>query len=276
MIPVILDGLLTVLTSPTAVEYLGKLRYVAPFQRGVLLATPVLCVVLGAQAIGGARSAGYLKTTALQPVSRTDILVGKITGRTVAVIVPLLTVLTIGVVHGTLREGVPPLTPVFLFAAVTTFYALVLMSAMIGVSALFDRAITPAGIAFVSGGFVYLFYDNVLSAVLKALFGVAESGRPATPVGLTTFLRRLPPTESYFVLTNWVFGLPNTDSFYQFVIYDLTPDTVSLSVQNLNVVFQQGPIPIYLQQWVSVLILALFGSIPLVVGHLVFKQADIQ
>lgn len=279
---------MNVLTSPTAITHLGNLRYIASFQRGVGIVTPVACIILGAQAVAGARGEGYLKTTVIQPVSRQEVLIGKAGGRAAGLSVPLSLALLIGYLHGAISGHAPPVLSTVGFAAMSALYVGTLMIAMIGLSAVFKRAITPAGTAFVLGGGAFLFYDNLLPIPLKAIYGVREgssstgtglsvsSAQSNAPIAISTFLERLLPTSSYYTLTNWVLGLPNTDSLSIFIIQDLTPRVTALGVVNLSEVYSGQSVPIYLHPLISGVVLVAASAIVFLLGYISFKKSDLQ
>ncbi|RYJ14292.1 hypothetical protein ELS19_10170 [Halogeometricum borinquense] len=284
-VPIVLDGLLNVLTSQTAIQHLGNLRYIASFQRGMGLVIPIACIILGARAVGGARGKGFLTNTALQPVSRGDVLVGKAAGRTSGLLVPLSTGLALGYIHGAMNGDIPPLLPTIGFWLANIVYLGSLMFAMIGLSAFFKEALAPAGFAFILGGGTFLFYDELLPIPLKAIYGVTKASpstsgvsmtweQPDAPLGLVAFLSRLPPTNAHQALTNWPLGLPNSDSLSIFVIRQLEPDFIAPSVVILGDAYGGQPVPFYLHPLVSGVVLLVFSTAVFALGYYTFNNTD--
>ncbi|ELZ95853.1 hypothetical protein C440_06172 [Haloferax mucosum ATCC BAA-1512] len=284
LIPIVLDGLLNVITSQTAIQHLGNLRYIASFQRGIGIITPIACIILGAKTVGGARGEGYLKYTAIQPVSRIGLLLGKVVGRASGLIVPLSAGVFLGYLHGVVGANAPPLLPTVGFWLASVLYVGTLMLAMVGLSATFKNALAPSGLAFILGGGMFLFYDNLLPILLKSIYGVEEvssgtsfavsSVHSSAPLTVSAFLTRLLPTNAYYTLTNWTLGLPNTDSLSIFVIYQLTPQVTALDVVLLENAFESQPVPVYLHPLMSGAVLVFFSTFVFVLGYYTFNNTD--
>ncbi|CQH63911.1 uncharacterized protein HHUB_4224 (plasmid) [Halobacterium hubeiense] len=288
-LPILLDGIVNVTTTQTAMQYLGNLRYIASFQRGIAICIPFACIFFGARAIAGARGAGQLQTTVLQPVSRLDVLVGKALGQTAALLLAISAVVFVGYLYGTVSGFRPPIPRTLGFEILSGVYAGALTIGMIGLSALFQRAIVPASVAFVGGATSFLFYESIVAAPLKLLYGSASGGSPAgtdgtvlastqpdAPLGLLALVSRLPPTNAYYAFSNWALGLPNADALSLLIVFNLRPDSVSLGVTPLGPLFGDSGVPLYLHPMASVVTLVSISLVVFAVGYAVFKRSDLQ
>lgn len=175
-----------------------------------LLLVPLLSLVLGAAAVAGERERGTLGTLLAQPISATEVLVGKFVGLALAV----WGAIAIGFgVAGLLVALVKPLTDVqhyLLFVALSAILAAAMLSVGMFVSVLADTRVKALSLAVLLWFFFVLLYDLgaiglalTVSSSGRTLVGVAignpvESVRILAIMSLDSDLDVLGPVGSYF------------------------------------------------------------------------------
>ncbi|WP_435066721.1 ABC transporter permease [Haloplanus sp. C73] len=236
---------------------------------------PLGVLLLSYQSVVGERTAGSIKFVLGLPLTRTDILVGKVVGRTVGIAGPVsLSVLVlagIGVVQHGLFDPLPFLGVVL----VTLGYVGVLVSIGVSISAVTERTVTAAGAVF---GVVFLPFIAFWSLIATALFSQA-TGTPVNPLdppasGPLFLLHRLSPSGAYNVVTNWVLGVGNSASTYGGVLTELQPQ-VSTNAFVVEATFQPGAVPTYLHESVGLLVLLGWLVVPLGLARFAFVRGDL-
>lgn len=273
---ILIDGFISIPSGPTAVRYLGNLRFVAAFQRGISLVGALGCIVFGAQAVARARREGYLTTTVLQPISRFEILVGKAVGRTVAVSVPVVAAVLAGVGIGVLDGVFPPLVGVVAFICATVLYLFAITTAMVGFSTLVEHVAVAAAPGFVSGAFLLVFYEESVNKVLELLYGTSKIAPGSEHAGIAFLLQRANPLQAFLVLSNWALGLPNSATYHQILLAELEPESTVLGVKLLSAVYVERAAPWYLHEAISIPILLAFGAVPFAIASKHFDTIDIR
>ncbi|MBK6318011.1 MAG: ABC transporter permease [Dehalococcoidia bacterium] len=146
-----------------------------------LLLVPLLSLILGAGAISGERERGTLATLLSQPITSTELLLGKYLGLTVAVWGALAAGFGGA---GLLVSLVEPFTDIghyLFFVVLSAALACAMLSAGLFVSVLSDNRAKALGAAILLWFFLVLAYD--LGAIALAL-AVASSGRALTAVAV--------------------------------------------------------------------------------------------
>lgn len=224
---------------------------------GVLI--PAIGLLLGYDAISGERESGRIKLLLGLPHSRRDVVLGKLLGRTaVAAVAVVAGFLAATVVLLAFAGGVSP-GAVAVLLVVTLVFAAVYVSIGIAVSALSPSSGWAVGLAL---GVVALF-----QLLWGAIFLVLE----------IVFFRDLAPGEP---LPAWVRGIRSASP------PDAYRKAVIASLETLSDVSDFGPgqgsnlgapsdAPLYLQDWFGFVWLALWAVVPLAVGYLRFRDADL-
>lgn len=243
------------------------------FAGGVVL--PLAAIALCYRTIVGERTSGSLKFVLGLPLTRGEILVGKLVGRTVGIAIPTMLALGIVTVAGVVRFGIFSPLRYLAVLAVTIAYLGVLVSIVVSVSALAGRAATAATTLFV-GLFVVF---EVLWQMLSPRLYARLTGTPVDPYdppaeGGLFLLDRLAPSGAYNTVTNWLLGTGNSAWFHTGVISDLQPDTSS-NVLVVDNTFDPGTVPLYLHEAGGLLILAAWGLVPLAVAYYRFDRGDL-
>jgi len=236
---------------------IGLLGFIAaPATLFVTLAAIVVCY----KAIAGESESGSGKLLLSLPHSRFDVLAGKVLGRWLVLVVPVVGgllvalgavfALGIGFPAGTL--GVAgfdlPAWPVVYagFVALTALFALVYVSLVVGISA--TTASTSKAAALALGAWV----------VFELLWD-------AVPVGLVFVANGFAIPANLAALPNWVafVSLLSPSVAYSHAATGLLTDGTT------------GAVPFYLLGWFAVLILAVWVVVPATVGYLRYRNADL-
>jgi ABC-2 type transport system permease protein len=251
----LLTGFLSVLFVGYAVGhgYLGEESFVA-FLDGLvgIVGTfiPALGILLGYRSVSDDRESGSLLLELSFPHSRRDLIVGTAVGRTVVLAVPTLVALAVAGVVGAFQYGTDGALwyPWFLF--VTVLYGAAFVGVSIGLSTVTtsDRRITFGAI----GG--YLLLASLWSGLVS--FGFAVLHRFGVPGGVTTpdwglLLQLAGPRESFARLVRAGFDLDRAGRYVG-----------------------EG-VPVYVDWWGALLLLALWVVVPLAVGLRRFRTADL-
>lgn len=212
---------------------------------------PIMALIAGYLAIAGERESGSLKILLGLPPSRGEVLAGKFLGRAAVV--------GIGVAAGFAISGVVTyalygVLPVIDFVGVTVLSAVLGISFVgiaVGISAttaIRSRAMTLAVTAYLS---LTLLWDIVPQGVHLVVTGSMPG---ATVPGWFLLLQGASPSGAYNAVVQRV--LMDTDA--------------ALSAR------LGGEVPVYLDAPVFIAILVLWTVLPLLIGHLRFRRADLS
>lgn len=256
-------------------DALGPNITVAYVQVAAELLLPLGVLLLSYQSIVGERTSGSIKFVLGLPLTRTDILLGKIVGRTAGIYGPVcLSFLALAVI-GLLSYGV--FNPLLFTGQVvlTGVLVLALVTVATSVSALASRTVTAVAIVFVG---VYLLLTHLWTTIAESLF-TAITGTPVNPYsppasGLLFLLVRLSPNGAYHVASNWLLGVGNSAANYANVLTKLKPAT-NTNILVVDATFPPHQIPWYLQQVVGLGILLAWIVIPLAVARYRFSRGDL-
>lgn len=221
---------------------------------------PVTALVAAYLAVAGERESGSIKILLGAPHSRLDVTLGKLVGRAAVVVA--------GVVAGFLVAGVVALV-VYGDLAPTEFASVTLLTAALGVAfvgiavgisaatSTRSRAMALAvGLFFVFA----LLWDLVPLALTYLRTGSLPT--PGTTVPAWQMLiQRLNPSEAFGQLVDTALGA--TDA----------PGTEGGAAALTGQV--SGPVPFYLEDWFMLVILAAWTVVPVLLGHLRFRDADL-
>lgn len=256
-------------------DALGPNIAVAYIQNAATILLPLGVLLLSFRSVVGERTSGSLKFVLGLPLTRTDILLGKIVGRTAGLAVPVFASFAVLAVIGLLDYG--PFDPLLFLAvvAVTIAYVAVLVTVAVSVSAVVSDTVPAVGVVF--GFFLILevFWQTVVLRVYPLLVGGsgAVSGQSAS--GLLFFLVRLSPRGAYNVVTNWLLGVGNSAAGYSLVLTKLQPNTFIANVFVVEAAFQPGTAPWYLHEALGLLVLLGWVLVPLGVARFWFQRGDL-
>lgn len=232
---------------------------------------PLGVLLLSFQSVVGERTSGSLRFVLGLPLTRTDILVGKIVGRTIGTAIPVCASIAVIAVIGLLDYGLfDPL--LFLAVVVVTIaYVAVLVTVAVSVSAVVSHTVTAVAVVF--GGFFFIVevFWKTVSLVAGEL--VASSGQSAS--GLLFLLMRLSPSGAYHVVTNWLLGVGNSTARYSSVLAKLQPNTFVPGVFVVEATFPPGTAPWYLHEALGLIIFLGWILIPFSVARFWFQRSDL-
>lgn len=226
--------------------------------QGVILIVPLIAIVLGWRSIAGERQSGSIKVLLSLPHSRTDVLVGKLIGRSA--------VLSFSLVIGFLLAG----AVVWLLLGsfyLTDFTALLAFSILLGtaytsititISALAGSRTVAAAGAFGLFVLFYIGWDLLVTFVsmLLALDVLPESDRV---LEVLLFLHSLDPSNAFGRVLAWSATVVEPDRDAAQALLD----------------FYDGSLPFYLEDWFGLVVLALWVIIPLVIAIYHFDRVDL-
>lgn len=243
------------------------------FGAGLLL--PLAAVVLGYQAIVGDRTSGSLKFVLGLPLTRGEILAGKLVGRTAGIAIPASLSFVVVTVLGAVQYGFFSPLRYLAVLAVTLVYVTVLVSVVVSVSALVERTTTAAATLFVGLILIFELAWQFLSVTLYSrLTGVpVDPSNPPAEGGLF-LLARLSPSGAYNTVTNWILDVGNSADFHNSVLQERQPN-VNTNVLVVETTFDPGTVPPYLHEAGGLLVLAAWGLVPLAIAYYRFNRGDL-
>ncbi|WP_254766102.1 ABC transporter permease [Salinilacihabitans rarus] len=235
------------------------------------LVIPVIALVLGWKAIAGERESGSLKVLLSLPHSRTDVLLGKLAGRSAVLSVSLITGFVLAAAFVALLFGSFDVTDYLGLLAVSILYGIAYTSIAVSLSSL-TRSTTFAG-AFAFGVFVlfYVVWETVIQTLtllvrLDYLPGVEYT--VTGPGGGQITAER--PHDVAFLFHSFDPGVA-----YRNVLSFAT----SIAEQNPRVVQSMeaafgGNVPFYLQDWFAIVVLLFWIVVPITIAIYRFDRVD--
>lgn len=257
-------------------DALGPNITIAYIQNAAALLLPLGVLLLSFRSIISERTSGSLKFVLGLPLTRTDILLGKIVGRTVGIVGPVFASFAMFAVIGLFDYGL--FDPLLFLAvvAVTAVYIAVLVTIAVGVSAVADTTVSAVGVVF--GGFfliVELFWNNVILWLYSLVANGLITTSDQSVSGLLFLLLRLSPSGAYNVVTNWLLGVGNSTAGYSAVLSKLQPSVFVPNIYVVEVVYKSGLVPWYLSEPLGLLILLSWILVPLSVARFWFRRGDL-
>ncbi len=251
---------------------LGKSITAGYVQISASIFLPLGALLLGYQTIIGERTTGSLKFLLALPLTRTDILVGKVAGRVAGVCTLTLVTSLVLAVAGLVTYGLFSI-PRFVGVVCATFLLVAILVAIaVSISAVTDRTVTAAAATF-AFFLLTLFWTMIVQTAYSAITGVSIDPFDPPASGPLFLALRLTPTAAYNVLTNWILGVGNSADFFDSVYSSLQP-SVSTNVYVVGLTFSPGTVPWYLNPALSLVILLAWLVVPLGLARLVFARGD--
>ncbi len=235
---------------------------------------PLGVLLLSYQSVVGERRSGSLKFVLGLPLTRTDVLVGKVAGRSAGVAGPLCVAFgALGVV-GLLDHGVFDLLPFVGVVLVTLVYACIMVALAVSISTLASRTVTAAGAIF-GGVFlpVVLFWTPLVTALFTRATDVPVDAFDPPAAGPLFLLLRLSPGGAYHVVTNWILGVGNSAETYSQVLTKLQPN-VTTNAYVVEATFPPEGVPLYLHESLGLVVLLVWFVVPLAVARYRFTRGD--
>lgn len=254
---------------------LGSMFAIAMLGGPVGVLVPLGALLVSYRSISGERELGSIGFTAGMPITRLGIIIGKVVGRFVAVAITVLVAIGVVAFAGSFRYSVPDPLRLVGFVLVTLLFVLVYVAIGTAISAS-TRTSSRAATAIVS---FYVLVQLLWRAVVTPqIYGVVSGTLPrafeAPAVGWLFLLRRVSPGSAYNVVLNYIFGVGNSDSDTVATILQFQP-TVSTNAYVVEISFEGEEIPFYLAEPVAIVIFAFWLVVPLALGYLCFRNADL-
>jgi ABC-2 type transport system permease protein len=226
---------------------------------------PIVGLLVGYQAIVGERETGNVKFLLGFPHSRLDVVIGKFLGR--------FAVLSVAVLSGFLGAvgliavllGVPPIAPTATYVLFVLLSAAAIVSIAIGISAVVDTR--GRAISVVVGGYIFatILWSYVVDGIYYAVSGDLPGAEPPTWIAVLDHLNPLTAmSTSADVL------LPEASQISITVTEEgvTAAQTGQAPTGTGNALVQE---PLFL-----VAVLVLWTVVPLAVGYLRFRDADLS
>lgn len=218
---------------------------------------PIIALVVGYRSVVGERASGTIRVLLGLPITRRDVILGKVVGRAAVVAVP--TVVGFGaaaIVAAVVYEGFDTFAYLTLFGY-TLFLGLLYVAIAVGISASVNSRAKALAVAV---GF-YVTSEVLWDFVPMSLYWVLEREFPdfdALPAWYV-FVDRLSPDESLNVV------LVTLADFLAPEGYDPTAEGRIA-----------GEAPFFVETWFVPVIVGLWVAVPLAVGYLRFRRATLS
>lgn len=203
-----------------------------------LILVPLIGLVTGYKSIAGERESGSHKLLLTLPHSRADVVIGKLLGRTAVVFVAILCGFVAGGLLAFVLIGGFEVTPFLVYFALTLLYAAAFVALGIGISA----ASGSTNVAVLASFGTFVFFQFVWVFVVGL---IQSEWFPDSYPDLFEVLYRLSPLVSY-------------GSSLGAFLDDAATATV-----------------FYEEGWFGLLVLVLWGVVPLGLGYLRFRSVDL-
>lgn len=226
------------------------------------LLLPIIAVMLGYRSIVGERERGNARFLLSFPHSRSDVVIGKVLGRSSVLAVAILAgFLAVAVLVATFA-GTPPIRNLLAFTLVTLYAGSVFVAIAVGVSGMASTG--TRAISILVGWFVLAtsLWEHVPSGVHYVVAGELPGRDPPWWVHLT---RQLNPIEAYSTAGAAV--LPATPRIR------VTMDNTGVAADRAAGL--AAPDSVFFETWFAVAVLACWFIVPLAVGYLRFRTADL-
>lgn len=219
---------------------------------------PIAAVIVCFKALAGERELGSIKILLSLPVSRSDVLFGKLLGRTAVLGTGLLAGLVVGLVFGAALLGSVDLVPLVLFLLVTFAFALVYASIVVGLSATTGSTTRATTLAV---GFFFLFELLWDAIPLGVVYVVSGFSLPSELPDWMFLVSQLSPSSAYF---NGVIALLPGAAADAGVSAETGVDVQPTDAE-----------PFYVTAETGLAFLALWLVVPLLVGYFRFTRTDL-
>lgn len=233
------------------------------------LFVPIVALIAAYMAIVGERRSGSLRILLSYPFSRFDVVAGKFVGRTLVIGTALSIGLVIMLALATVIYGNPGFETMAGMIVAVLLFGLAFTGLAVGVSAGTDTR--GKAMAAVLG--IYLVCLIFWDAIVAGIYYTVNGTLPGLDVEAWYFLLlRLNPIEAFRALVDGFLGPPVHTAFaipVEDVPRDATPEQLELTNRVI------GELPFYLSDWTLVVVLIAWSVVPIVVGYLSFRDADL-
>ncbi|QIB76534.1 ABC transporter permease subunit [Halogeometricum borinquense] len=254
-------------TNSLHFDYQGGSAYViTTFSWAVGLIGSLAAIFAGYSLVTSDQASGRIRLILKLPYTRWRYAFEKFLGEAFAVIAFTSLATVTGFAVSTALYGLPPVLPAIGILVVQAGNLLVWLSLAMAVSMVVKtgrRAVAVLMVLFLSTWV----WEGVANSILR---GIGEQS-----VAVRLFAYRLEPYRAYSVTVNWMLGLPNSDLMAPLLMEHVDPNG-SIIIGPGIVSELVGDIPWFLSEWVSALVLILWGTVPMLLAYRRFKTADIS
>ncbi|WP_226039975.1 ABC transporter permease subunit [Natrinema sp. DC36] len=227
---------------------------------------PVAALIAGYMAVVGERRSGSIKLLLGLPPNRTDIVFGKLLGRTGVVGLAVALAFLVSLILGGLLFGSIPFVDWLGFAAVSLLFGTTFVGLAVGVSA----AVSTRGKAMAVVVGLYMVFIALWELLTAGpYYLIYDEGPPVAAETWYLFLQQLNPIFAYANLSSVVvdglvypfqfqYGLQSMEA------YGMTPAER-----------YPGDAPFYLQEWFGVVVLLFWLVVPVAIGYYRFQRTDL-
>jgi ABC-2 type transport system permease protein len=230
------------------------------------LIVPLVALIAGYLSIVGERRSGSIKVLLSLPPDRRDVVFGKLLGRAGVIGATVLAAFLALVVLSLVFFQSLPIVDFLGIALASVLTGMAFVGIAVGVSALVaSRGRAMAGVVGLYLVFL-LFWDLLTAGVYRVVAGELPGNPGDQFEAWYVFLQWLNPLEAYSVLTDTILG----ETFGAFTIPLFAPQETSATERVVA-----GEVPAYLQEPVTVPILLFWFVVPVALGYLRFRGADL-
>ncbi|WP_254536162.1 ABC transporter permease subunit [Halomarina litorea] len=228
----------------------GALALIGSLLVPTAILLPAIGVLTGYRAVSNERETGSLKILLSLPHSREDVVFGKFLGRSVVVTLAVVVGFAVGGIVLAVLASTFSVVDYVLFTLMTILLGTTFVSVGVGLSAGIksENLVVTIGIALVV---LFTLLWQVLLVALMAIMSNFELGSQAFRADLTTFLAVLSPRQAYLLAFS------------------------ALTELNESVPMGANNEAFWLNDWFGFVVLAFWLVVPLTLGYLRFRKADL-
>lgn len=249
LLALLFAGLYAFVPEVSADEEVSTIGLMTFLSAPIALFVAVAALVVAYKSIAGEAESGSGKLLLSLPHTRGDVILGKVLGRSLVLAIPVLVGLVAMLAVVFVGEVSFSAADYVLFGLVTMLFVLVYMAFYVGISASTTSTARAATL-------------SVLALVLL------EFAWDVVPIGAWFVANGFvvpPGLFSGAAMPNWVAFLAN-----------MPPSSAYLNAVGGVLTGSMGGVgPWYLSQWFSLVVLTIWGIVPLVVGYLRYNRADL-
>lgn len=221
----------------------------------VLVLVPVIGLLLGYKSVAGERDSGQMKILLGLPHSRSDVVVGKLVGRTGVGLLGVVAGFTIAALLVAILESLSPLM-FFQFVIAVAVFLFVHISIGVGIS-----AAAPSSTWSIVAVFLFIGFFQVIWGAMFFVVKVVVWDLTTEAPEWFQFLRTLSPGRAYDGLLATI--VPR----YSELKADLTPGGAT---------DPSTAEPFFAQDWFGLVVLLVWAVVPLALGYLRFDTVDLS
>lgn len=266
LIVLIYGGVWYVEGTPTATELASVLSI--PMQ----VIVPLAALIVGYMSIVGERRSGSIKILLSLPPTRKDVVTGKLLGRAGVVSAAVLAAFGVAFVLGLALFGDVSVGTLAGLAIAT----LLLGFSFVGIAVGFSAAVASRGRAMAGVVGTYLTFLGLWDVGAGGVYRLVTGSFPPTVISPDSqieawalLLQRLNPMEAFGVVAS---GLIDQQVFPLTLQFPIGIGTRTNDPIEALVI---GDVPFYLSEWFSAVVLLAWFVVPVVLGYLRFRTADL-